>query len=383
MSNIDSISTERLSNRIINFCRFIRSQGLKVGVQESLDALKVAELGLCYQEILFKNALAAILCHCKEDKEIFATLFDRFWHGQDARGRRTMQDHRERMTRTNQNKTSLLMMGVQNQLSEEEEKEDSKTVSGASLQERLRKTDFSKLTEVDADLLEELAQKLWRQMSLRLSRRLKSSQKQKLINLRQTIRKNLQHGGNMIELKFKEKKKQKPKLLVLLDVSGSMDKYSFFLLRFIYALQGNFSQLEAFIFSTELKRITDIVKKKMIVPNLRSLADRADAWASGTKIGNCLDTFYQEYGKRVLSKNTVVVILSDGLDTGESDTLHEAMKQMSKSTKKIIWLNPLKGMQGYEPTAKGMQTALPHLDVFKSAHNLDSLLELEKYLEYV
>lgn len=373
-----------ISHQIVKFSQFVRSKGMKVGVQETSHALEVAQLGLIKTPQSFKNALSAVFCHCKEDKVIFHKLFDEFWLREDDGKRKgKMKMHVERITKSVNQRTSIMMMGRQKNESENDELKDSQTTSGASLTNRLRKTDLSKITEVDYELLEELADKLWKQMHLRLSRRRKNSNKPELLNLRQTIRQNVANGGEMINLSFKKKKRRKPRLLVLLDVSGSMDKYSLFLLRFIYALRQNFAQLEAFLFSTQMVHITDLVKQKITPKDLRALSVRANSWASGTKIGNCFKDFNENFAPRTLNSNTLVLILSDGLDTGTPEVLNAELKKISKKARKLIWLNPLKGMQGYEPTARGMQAAMPHVDVFNSAHSLDSLLALEQYLQDV
>ena len=161
------------------------------------------------------------------------------------------------------------------------------------------------------------------------------------------------------------------------------DKYSFFLLRFIWALRSHFEQVEAFIFSTDLVRITEFLDHKDLENTLKVLTASVHNWSSGTQIGGCLKTFNDQYAKRVLSGKSTTIVLSDGLDTGEPGLLTTELNKIKRRTRRLIWLNPLKGMQGYEPTAKGMSAALPELDVFQSAHNLDSLLELEKYLSYV
>jgi uncharacterized protein len=167
---------------------------------------------------------------------------------------------------------------------------------------------------------------------------------------------------------------------VLLDVSGSMDKYSFFLLRFICALKENFRQLEAFVFSTSLKRISKSLQFNRLDFVMKSISDMADNWSGGTRIGECLHTFNELYSKRMLNGSPLVLILSDGLDTGDVDVMSRELQYIQRRAKKIVWLNPLKGMKGYEPTAKGMAAAMPSIHDLRAAHNLDSLLELENIL---
>ncbi len=170
---------------------------------------------------------------------------------------------------------------------------------------------------------------------------------------------------------------------MLLDVSGSMDKYSFYLLRFIYALKRHFRSMEAFVFSTKLVSITKAMKWMQIDAVLHDIASHADHWSGGTRIGECMQTFNDRYAKYILHGSPIVIILSDGLETGNPVHLAKEMEKIKNRSKSVIWLNPLKGMQGYEPIAAGMQAALPSIHRFESAHNLESLLELEDLLHHV
>jgi uncharacterized protein with von Willebrand factor type A (vWA) domain len=198
--------------------------------------------------------------------------------------------------------------------------------------------------------------------------------------MRRTIRKSISSGGEPIYLFHNLKKPKKQRLIVFLDISGSMDKYSFFLLRFICALRDHFRQLEAFVFSTTLKRISKGMQSRQLDTVLNNISDNLDHWSSGTRIGECLQQFNDQFGKRMLNGSPTVLILSDGLDTGDVQLLGTALQKMHTKSKRIIWLNPLKGMKDYQPLARGMQAALPSIDDFRSAHNLESLLELENLL---
>jgi uncharacterized protein with von Willebrand factor type A (vWA) domain len=187
----------------------------------------------------------------------------------------------------------------------------------------------------------------------------------------------------MIDLRMRNRKPRKHRLIVFLDVSGSMDKYSYFLLRFIWSLRTHFESVEAFIFSTTLIRITDYLDASNLHHTLQVLSLKANNWSSGTRIGECFKRFNDNYSKKVLNGSSTVIVLSDGLDTGSTEILSEELKKIHLRTKKLIWLNPLKGMDSYQPIQKGMSAALAEVDIFKSAHNLDSLLELEDYLSNI
>ena len=367
-----------LHQAIVAFGQFLRKEGMNVGVQETLDMLEAGKYGVVDRRTQFFYATRAITCCTKEESLAYKKLFDRFWN-KDRRINRGTVTRKGVLQRTNV-PASIVMLGMGK--SSEDGKESQET-SGANEVQRLRKTDFSQVAQIESDYLEELAKRLWRQMSLRLKRRMKTSEKQGMFDLRKTIRRSIGQGGDPIRPMYKRKKKRKQRLVILLDVSGSMDKYSFFLLRFICALKEHFKSIEAFLFSTQLVRISTPLQAQNIATTLSLLSIKANNWSSGTTIGKCFREFNEQFAKQCMAGQTTVVILSDGLDTGEPETLALELNKIRLRCSKLIWLNPLKGMQGYAPTARGMEVALPHLDVFHSAHNLDSLLELEDFLQHV
>lgn len=367
----------RIVGRIVDFCRFVRAQGLPVGTQETIDALQVAGLGIVTDRRRFKLALRALLCTSREERDRFDALFDVYWHPTPRRPRRGRHAPGAPVAR-GQHAVPLLALGAAAKKAVADEEQE--RTSGASTLERLRKTDFSRVPVQDQERLEQLARQLWKQMSRRLTRRLKATHTGRQVHLRRTIRRSISYGGDPIALCYRNRKKHKPRLVVLLDVSGSMDPYSVYLLRFIHALQQHFERVESFLFSTRLMRITDVMKARRLPDSLKALTAEADAWSSGTRIGACLQDFNITFAPRVLSRDARVVILSDGLDTGTPDLLDRELRTLKRRARKLIWLNPLSGMEGYEPLTRGIQAVLPHVDVFTSAHNLESLLRLEAHL---
>jgi uncharacterized protein len=366
-----------LTNAIIGFAQYARRKGLNIGIEESLTALKTLDYGVFENKAVFYYTLKTLFCTAKEDIPIFDHIFKIYWEANQSKDK--IQSSVKKQGTQKKANNVLVALG-EGDSGEEDENEDTKTVTGANAVQRLRKTDFSKVADIDTALLEQIAEQLWREMSKRLKRRMKAANKNETVDIRRTIRASLQHGGDPIELVFKGQKPKKMRLVVLLDVSGSMDKYSFFLLRFICSLQSYFEKVESFIFSTELRYITDFIKQKGLENTLKLLSEKADNWSSGTKIGLCLRDFNEKYAKTMLSRSSFVIILSDGLDTGDKGIIEAEMQAIRRRTKRLIWLNPLKNMQGYEPTARGMSEAFPHINVFESGHNLDSILELEKFL---
>jgi uncharacterized protein with von Willebrand factor type A (vWA) domain len=368
---IQAFATKNLTESIVAFAQFVRSHGLNIGIEETQLALLAANEQLLTSRKYFKSALKTIFCTSPEEGIVYERLFSLFWDTnpvdlKEEKNKRTIQGVIEKKTNA-----SLVMLG---QGKTADVTQEAKSVSGANEMERLRHTDFSKLSE------DEISQKLFRQMALRLRRRMKENRRYGKINLRRTIRRSIPFGGEPIDLYHIAQKPKKQRLIVLLDVSGSMDKYSFFLLRFICALRENFRQLEAFVFSTSLIRITKALQPNNLEWILTNISAQVNNWSGGTKIGECLQVFNEKFGKQLLNGSPTILIISDGLDTGSPEVLGKELLKMQMRAKRIVWLNPLKGMKGYEPLAKGMKTALPLIDDFCTAHNLESLLELEKIL---
>ena len=159
-----------------------------------------------------------------------------------------------------------------------------------------------------------------------------------------------------------------------------MNSYSLFLVRFAYALQKYFKRVDTFLFSTDVVEISQVLRTHSLPDALDGLSQKAAGWAGGTRIGESLRDFNHRYGRKLLSRNAVFIILSDGWDTGEPQILAEQLRRIRHRVKKLIWLNPLLGLEEYEPVTRGILAALPYVDVFAPAHNLESLLALEKFL---
>jgi uncharacterized protein with von Willebrand factor type A (vWA) domain len=200
------------------------------------------------------------------------------------------------------------------------------------------------------------------------------------IDFRRTFRNSMSHGGTPLELVFKQRRRRLPRLLLLLDVSRSMSFYSYMFLRFARGIVGAFEDADAFIFHTDLVRVTDALHEPDINRVSKRLALLSAGWGGGTRIGECLQSFNQDHAARVLTSQTIVIIFSDGLDTGSPELFTEQLTLIKRRAKKIAWLNPLLGRSGYEPRAQCMHAALPMLDLFAPAHNLESLMALESRL---
>jgi uncharacterized protein len=367
---------------IVEFCRFARECGLPAGLKESLDALRAAEaVGIAEREKL-KYALRAVICSSKADWDLFAEVFETFWNQTEANAR-LMQRKSKRAKSSaesdlQQQSGGEPLVGQGNSAITEGE---GKAVLGATAHERLKKSDFFQLTDADMAELERISVRLLQQMSLRLSRRIKNIARHGRIDLRRTIRQGISHGGDLIDLRFRRRKLQQLKLVIVLDVSGSMNPYSIFFVRFAYALQKYVKRVDTFLFSTHLTEITSALRARQLTDAMESLADHAAGWSGGTKIGDSLRDLNRQHGRRLFSRDTVVMILSDGWETGDPEMMAAELGAIKRKVRKLIWLNPLLGMADYQPITRGMSAAMPYIDVFASAHNLESLLNLEMHLK--
>jgi uncharacterized protein len=379
---VPSEPTIRPDAAIVRFCRFARENGLPGGVKETLDCLKAARAVNITDRETLKLALRAVLCSSKGDWDIFDRLFDAFWSAHRREPSGAHPDRKKPQQPTDEwgqpQSAAIELLGGSGQVRDTDD--TGKTVSGASAIERLRKVDFSQIPQSDLPDLERISQRLLRQMSLRLSRRLKTLWPRGPIDLRRTIRRSISRGGEPVSLIRKGRTLQQARLVILLDVSGSMNAYSLFLVRFAYALEKHFKRVNTFVFSAQLKEITTALRTRELPEALQALSQEPAGWSGGTRIGESLRDFNYRCSGRLLSQDTLVMILSDGWDTGEPEILAQELSTIRRRSRQVIWLNPLLGMEDYEPLTRGMAAALPYIDVFAAAHNLESLLELERHL---
>ncbi|MGZ4844461.1 MAG: vWA domain-containing protein [Candidatus Angelobacter sp.] len=369
-----------LERTIVEFCRFARASGIAAGVKESLDAVRAASaVGIADRQNL-KFALRAVICSAKADWDVFDEIFDAFWNGA-ASGKKLERSKRGKNVREEESQQENAELAAVAQSSAAmAEIEDGKAVMGATVHERLKKADFSEVKHADLAELERISLRLLQQMSLRLSRRIRNLAAQGRVDLRRTIRRSIPRGGDPIELSFRRRKLQQLKLVIALDISGSMNPYSIFFVRFAYALQKYFKRVDTFLFSTQLTEISSTLRARQLRDALESLAGQAAGWSGGTKIGESLQKLTRLHGRRLFSRDTVFMVLSDGWDTGDPALLAEELSAIKRRVRKLIWLNPLLGMADYQPITRGMSAALPYIDVFAPAHNLESLLNLETHL---
>jgi uncharacterized protein with von Willebrand factor type A (vWA) domain len=218
-------------------------------------------------------------------------------------------------------------------------------------------------------------------IATQVSRRKKRATKGEEVDPRSTMRKSIKYGGEIIELARRKRRIKKTRVVLLCDVSGSMDCYSRFLIQFMYGLQNELWGVETFVFSTSLSRITHLIRSKEIASALERISHSVVGWSGGTNIGRSLATFNRDFAPSLVTHRTVVVVISDGWDRGDVSVLEREMQALKRRCYKMVWLNPLLASDHYEPLCKGMQAALPYIDHFLSVHNLNSLVTLGRTLQ--
>ena len=211
------------------------------------------------------------------------------------------------------------------------------------------------------------------ELPLRAARRTRPAHRGHLIDMRGSLRSGLRSGGELTRLRWRRRKRRPRRLILICDISGSMERYSGALLAFVHAAARGLQRGEAFVFGTRLSRITRLLTGRRIPDALRTVSDRVLDWGGGTRIGEVLHDFNYRWARRVLSERAVVVLISDGWDRGDAALLRTEIDRLQRSCGQLIWLNPLAGSPGFEPRTRGLQAALPFVDLHLPAHNLEAL----------
>ena len=379
---------EQLVDRILEFVRLVRANDFRVGVQEQLDALEVARLCNPGDRQRLYWGLRSLLCTDAGEWRRFDKLFRIYWmrhtrrtsllQGSNPGGRLgfdgTELDGTDSSAPTAVDRSRQVGGG-------DAAAGRGGTRGGASRHQSTQQADFRFLTDPEEmRRVERLVETLARRMRRRLQRRYRQQRIGRHIDFRRTIRNSLGHGGMPLELAYRQRRRRLPRLVLLLDVSRSMSFYSYLFLRFARGIVGAFEDADAFIFHTRLVRVTEALQAPDIGAVTRRLGLLSAGWSGGTRIGESLEAFNRDHARRALGSRSVVLIFSDGLDTGEPELFCEQLAAIKRRARRLAWLNPLLGRPGYEPRARCMQAALPMLDFFAPAHNLESLQALETHL---
>jgi uncharacterized protein with von Willebrand factor type A (vWA) domain len=394
----------QLLENIVLFARLLRRAGMTVGTGQILDLTRALEtIDMSNRADVYYTA-RSILVGRREDLLVFDTLFNLFWTGRTARilqqqaAQKTIHSSFDDLVedcapdRDNPDDSAprFVELVYQEQAEgEDEEEEDEDDQPGPrvllaySRDEILRQKDFDAYTPDELRRARRLMQEMRWNIARRRTRRFESNPLGRYLDLRRTIRRNLRNGGEVFALAHRRQRTRPRPLVLICDISGSMDRYSRTLLQFLHTVEHGLDRVEAFVFATRLTRITHELRTRDPGTALNEVGKAVQDWAGGTRIGEALRIFNYAWSKRVLGRGAIVMIISDGWDRGDIDTLRTEMERLQRNCYRLIWLNPLLGLPSYQPLTQGIQAALPFVDDFLPVHNLDSLEALGRHLQKI
>ena len=360
---------------VVRFCRLLREHGLLGAAAESADAVRALTLvGVSDREDVFL-ALRSLLASSPEDLTRFDRLFAEFW----VPPRRVITQIPKPSLTRKQKPAPPSAFSMQGWLRGTAQDLDTIETKGASAHESGATLDIGR---PDARALEEIARiarEVARRLANRAGRRWQPATRGSRLDLRRSMRQSLATGGDIAVLARRARRPRRVRVVAVCDVSGSMDIYSRFFLQFLHALHRSRAHVESFVFATRLTRVTEQLSRDAFTAAAAALSAQVRDWSGGTRIGESLAVLDARWS-RLIDRHAIVVVLSDGWDTGDPVLLGATMARIARRSRRVIWLNPLLGSPGYRPATLGLHAALPHVDVFAPLHDLDSLRRLGRLL---
>lgn len=371
-----------LLHQMVQFSQALRTSGLAVSPSRLIDLCRCMRFIDIRHRPDFYVAARANLVASHEDVPVFDQTFREFW---DRPGMLNAPepDSSESPNPEEPGNTSHIVEQVLPRFDADgdpQQVDPSEAPPGYSLDEAFMKRDLRLMSDQELEKARKLVSELIATLANHSNRRTTPSAKGNDLDLRRMLRRNALRAGDGTEFRYRKKQIKRTRLLVLCDVSGSMEHYSNFFIPFIYALRQKLSRLEVAVFSTRTTVITDALRRQSVEQSLAEVAEQVHDWGGGTDIGRCLQEFNHRFRRGAHCSHAVAIILSDGWDRGEPSRMREEMKMLKQGVHKVLWLNPLLGDDDYQPLCQGMRTALPFIDHFLPAHNLESFAELVRRL---
>ncbi|HVS64913.1 MAG TPA: VWA domain-containing protein [Thermoanaerobaculia bacterium] len=382
-----------LLRNMVLFSRLLRVGGLDTTPQQLGDWLTALDLVDLRSKQDTKTASRAVLVRRAQDLDWFDTAFELFWQARDPEELKRLEMGMM-LQRSNERRQRAAVERLSESSGESDDAgqhEEPEQLAAWSDREALRRKDFAHLTPEELAEVKRAIDRLRFPVDPRRTRRRVPARHGRTLDLRRTLRRSLRHGGELLRIEHRDRKLHRRPLVVLCDISGSMEPYARLLLRFLYAVarsplaaeRGGATtppRVEAFVFGTRLTRVTPHLARRDVDEALRTAAAEIADWGGGTRTGEALREFNYAWSRRVLGGGAVVLLISDGWDRGDPALLSREIERLHRSCHRLWWLNPLLGSPGYQPLTRGMQAALPHLDAFLPVHDLRSLEQLGERL---
>jgi len=379
----------RLAENIMHFGRVLRSAGLPIGPGRVLDAIEAVQaVGISDREDFYWT-LHAVFVNRRDQRDLFDQAFHIFWRNPKLLERMlsmmlpTINVPMDQDEEISKRVAEAMNMGKdpgQGDTQDEVEEITIDAVMTFSDRELLQKQDFETMSAEEVRRARAIIARMRLPIVDVPTRRFRQNPRGARIDMRATLRKALRSGGRDIPLARRSRRRRHPPLVILCDISGSMSRYSRMLLHFMHVLTNDRDRVHTFLFGTRLSNVTRHLRYRDIDVALDKIGDSVEDWSGGTRIGSCLTEFNRVWSRRVLGQGAVVLLITDGLDREPGKQLGAAMERLHKSCRRLIWLNPLLRYSGFEPKSQGIQAILPHVDEFRTIHNLESLSDLAEAL---
>ncbi|WP_419903314.1 vWA domain-containing protein [Kiloniella sp.] len=382
-----------LAQNLLHFARTLRKAGLKVPSSRVLDAIEAIEItGLARRDELHAT-LGCLFVTSRDQQEIFDQCFYIFWRNPELLERAmSMLLPTTFLENAPKDEKDKALKRVSEAFSPEQEKplppeeEDKNEVEfdarmTISDEEVLRNKDFEQMSSQEQQNALRLIKRLKLPAEDIVTRRFSPTLRRHRVDMRRSMQASMRSGGDIIELRHKSPQHKRAPLVILCDISGSMSHYSRMLLHFIHTLSGARDRIHSFVFGTRLHNITRHMLNTDVDEALGAVGRQVDDWSGGTRIATALHDFNQQWSRRVLGQGANVLLITDGLERESDQDLSLEMDRLHRSCRKLIWLNPLLRYDAFEAKARGIKLMLPHVDEFRSAHNLESLEGLVESLQ--
>jgi len=373
-----------LAANIMHFGRVLRAAGLPLGPGRVLEALRAVELVGIESRTDFYWTLHAVFVSRHDQRELFDQAFRLFWRDPGpTEGAVTLpfpapaaNDEGDVLRRVAEAMQGLYGERRHDREEEQEEVGESDATDSWSYREVLQRKDFEKMAAGEIRAAREYIRRMRLPIKEMPTRRWRPDPAGARADMRATLRAALRSGGAVIPLRRRRRQRRHPPLVILCDISGSMDRYSRMFLHFMHAVTSDRDRVHTFLFGTRLTNITRYLRYRDIDIALDRISRAVEDWAGGTRIGRSLHDFNRDWSRRVLGQGAIVLFISDGLDRDAGAGLAAEMQRLHLSCRRLIWLNPLLRYEAFEPKSIGIRTIMPHVDEFRPVHNLDSLRTL-------
>jgi hypothetical protein len=384
-----SATAGRLAENVMHFARLLRAAGLRIGPDRVLDSVRALEIAGAHQFPLRRDdwywTMSAVLLSREEQRPIFDQAFRIFWRDPKL-AEKMMQlllpkAHGTAKPEEQQSqRLTDALYAKPNPEQRESEKLELEARLTFSSREILQRMDFDTMSAAELAQARQMISQLRLPLPLIRTRRQRTDRNGRKIDVRATLRESLREGGDIIPLVRTAPRELHPPLVVLCDISGSMNPYARMFLHFLHAITNDRDRVSVFVFGTRLTNITRQLRHRDVDVAMAKVAEAIKDWSGGTRIGHSLREFNWKWARRTLGQNACVLLVSDGLDREAGEGLAEEMERLAKSSKMLVWLNPLLRYEKFEARPAGVRAMLPHVDLFLPVHNLKSLVDLARTL---